>query len=171
MRRGAQGVGCQLRRRAQLLRDLIYRVCLSEAPTARRELRGTPQARAPQVAPQRSEGDAVSRGAFAWVTFILRKMKVTAPPGAQPGICAKRRNPQTNSCYQKQSPSPSRTGVNSSFYLNNQSRFNAQSQTNPPKARRYKKQSPPLSRAGVNGRFQEKRRCTLHKTTWRGAHG
>ncbi len=75
-------------RRTHQLRHLIYRVCLNEAPTARSELRGTPHARAPQVARRRSRRDAVSRGAFAWVTFILRKMKVTAPPGAHPGICA-----------------------------------------------------------------------------------
>ena len=71
-------MGWQLRRRAQLLRDLIYRVCSNEAPKARSELRGTPHARAPQVARRRSRRDAVSRAAFFGGLFLAAKKSACA---------------------------------------------------------------------------------------------
>ena len=57
------------------LRELTCRVCPSEAPWARSELRGTPRARASQVAPKRSAGDADSRVAFSWLTFFWRSKR------------------------------------------------------------------------------------------------
>ena len=54
-------------------------VCLSAASLARPRM-----PRAPQVPVAPAEG-AGSWGAFLLVTFLLRKRKVTAPPGAHPG--------------------------------------------------------------------------------------
>ena len=97
MRRGAQGVGWQLHRRVQLLRALTHRVCLNGEPLARSELHGAAHARALAGCPlefrlSEIQRDAGSRGRLALVTFIGGAMKVTAPPGAHPGICAKRRS-------------------------------------------------------------------------------
>ena len=99
MRRGAQGVGWQLHRRVQLLRALTHRVCLNGEPLARSELHGAAHARALagcplEFRPSEIQRDAGSRGRLALVTFIGGAMKVTAPPGAHPGICAKRRSPE-----------------------------------------------------------------------------
>ena len=64
--RGGMRVG------ARMLRELTHRSCPSEAPQARSEFCGAPRDRAPQVAPQRSEGVADSRVAFSLVTFSWR---------------------------------------------------------------------------------------------------
>ena len=54
------------------LHDLTCRVCPNGAPQARSEFRGTPRARASQVAPERSAGDADSRVAFLLGSFLWR---------------------------------------------------------------------------------------------------
>ena len=69
---GAQGAGWRVCRRTHPLRQLTRRGCLNGAPQARSEFHGAPRARAPQVAPQRSEGVADSRVAFLLGTFLWR---------------------------------------------------------------------------------------------------
>ena len=69
---GAQGAGWRVCRRTHALRELTHRSCVSGAPQARSEFCGAPRDRAPQVAPQRSEGVADSRVAFSLVTFSWR---------------------------------------------------------------------------------------------------
>jgi len=69
---GAQGAGWRVCRRTHALRELTHRSCSSGAPQARSEFCGAPRDRAPQVAPQRSEGAADSRVAFSLVTFFWR---------------------------------------------------------------------------------------------------
>ncbi len=69
---GAQGAGWHVCRRTHMLRELTHRSCPSGAPQARSEFCGAPRYRAPQVAPQRSEGVADSRVAFSLVTFSWR---------------------------------------------------------------------------------------------------
>ncbi len=69
---GAQGAGWHVCRRTHVLRELTYRSCPSGAPMARSEFCGALRDRAPQVAPQRSEGVADSRVAFSLVTFSWR---------------------------------------------------------------------------------------------------
>ncbi len=64
--RGGMRVG------ARMLRELTHRSCSSGAPQARSEFCGAPRDRAPQVAPQRSEGVADSRVALSLVTFFRR---------------------------------------------------------------------------------------------------
>ncbi len=87
MRLGRAGRGV-----ARVLRELTHRSCSSGAPQARSEFCGAPRDRAPQVAPQRSEGVADSRVAFSWVTFswrdkrkLLRRRVHTPAPALQPG--------------------------------------------------------------------------------------
>mgnify|MGYP006161200237 CR=1 FL=1 len=65
--RGGMRVG------ARMLRELTHRSCPSGAPQARSEFCGAPRDRAPQVAPQRSEGVADSRVALSLVTFFRRR--------------------------------------------------------------------------------------------------
>ena len=72
---GAQGAGWRVCRRTHALRELTHRSCLSGAPQARSEFCGAPRDRAPQVAPQRSEGVADSRVAFSLVTFFWRSKR------------------------------------------------------------------------------------------------
>ena len=67
--RGGMRVG------ARMLRELTHRSCPSGAPQARSEFCGAPRDRAPQVAPQRSEGVADSRVAFSLVTFFWRSKR------------------------------------------------------------------------------------------------
>ena len=67
--RGGMRVG------ARMLRELTHRSCSSGAPKARSEFCGAPRDRAPQVAPQRSEGVADSRVAFSLVTFSWRRKR------------------------------------------------------------------------------------------------
>ena len=69
---GAQGAGWRVCRRTHALRELTHRSCPSGAPQARSEFCGAPRDRAPQVAPQRSEGVADSRVALSLVTFFRR---------------------------------------------------------------------------------------------------
>ena len=77
-------MGWQLHRRVQLLRELIHRVCLNEAPLARSEFRGAAHARAPQVARSEAKGRSQqgqpSFGYFSWLS-----KKSTSPAGARPG--------------------------------------------------------------------------------------
>ncbi len=84
--RGGMRVG------ARMLRELIHRSCPSGAPQARSEFCGAPRDRAPQVAPQRSEGVADSRVALSLVTFfrrnerkLLRRRAHTPAPALNPG--------------------------------------------------------------------------------------
>ena len=70
---GAQGAGWHVCRRTHMLRELTHRSCPSGAPQARSEFCGAPRDRAPQVAPQRSEGVADSRVALSLVTFFRRR--------------------------------------------------------------------------------------------------
>ncbi|RKR25374.1 hypothetical protein C8C93_0577 [Acidovorax sp. 93] len=65
--RGGMRVG------ARMLRELTHRSCPSGAPQARSEFCGAPRDRAPQVAPQRSEGVADSRVALSLVPFFRRR--------------------------------------------------------------------------------------------------
>ena len=70
---GAQGAGWHVCRRTHMLRELTHRSCPRGAPQARSEFCGAPRDRAPQVAPQRSEGVADSRVALSLVTFFRRR--------------------------------------------------------------------------------------------------
>ena len=82
---GAQGAGWRVCRRTHALRELTHRSCLSGAPQARSEFCGAPRDRAPQVAPQRSEGVADSRVAFSLVTFFWRSKRKLLACRATPG--------------------------------------------------------------------------------------
>ena len=102
-------------RRTHQLRALIYRVCLNEVPKARSELRGTPHARAPQVARRRSRRDAVSRAAFFGGLFLAAKKSACAAGRTTRHLRKAQKSPNINR-YQKQSPSPSRAGGKRYFY-------------------------------------------------------
>jgi hypothetical protein len=85
--RGGMRVG------ARMLRELTHRSCPSGAPQARSEFCGAPRDRAPQVAPQRSEGVADSRVALSLVTFfrrderkLLRRRAHTPAPALNPSM-------------------------------------------------------------------------------------
>ena len=73
LRRG--GCGVSTRVGARVLRDLTRRGCLNAAAKQRSEFHGAPRTRAPQVAPQRSEGVADSRVAFSLLTFFWRSKR------------------------------------------------------------------------------------------------
>ena len=83
---GAQGAGWRVCRRTHPLRQLTRRGCLNGAPQARSEFHGAPRARAPQVAPQRSEGTQRVGSPFFWVRFFGEAKKSTSPAGARPGL-------------------------------------------------------------------------------------
>ena len=92
-RRGAQGVGWQLHRRVQLLHQLIHRVCLTEARSAKGVSRCSPR---PSTAgcPKRSatkRRDAGIRGSFFAFLFGCSKRKV-ARRGDIPASARKRRH-------------------------------------------------------------------------------
>ena len=79
-----------------MLRELTHRSCPSGAPQARSEFCGAPRDRAPQVAPQRSEGVADSRVALSLVTFfrrrerkLLRRRAHTPAPALNPSMLVK----------------------------------------------------------------------------------
>ena len=78
--RGGMRVG------ARMLRELTHRSCPSGAPQARSEFCGAPRDRAPQVAPQRSEGVADSRVALSLVTFFRRRERKLLACRATPGL-------------------------------------------------------------------------------------
>ncbi len=69
---GARRARGGMRAFARMLRERTHRSCSSAAPQARSEFCGAPRDRAPQVAPQRSEGVADSRVALSLVTFFRR---------------------------------------------------------------------------------------------------
>ena len=104
MRRGAQGVGWLVCRRTRQLRHLIYRVCLNEALEARSELRGTPHARAPQVARRRSRRDAVSRAAFFGGLFLAAKKSACAAGRTTQHLRAAQKSPKNNAIKNKAHP-------------------------------------------------------------------
>ena len=90
---GARRARGGMRVEARMLRELTHRSCPSGAPQARSEFCGAPRDRAPQVAPQRSEGVADSRVAFSLVTFswrdnrkLLRRRAHTPASARQPGM-------------------------------------------------------------------------------------
>ena len=83
---GAQGAGWRVCRRTHALRELTHRSCPSGAPQARSEFCGAPRDRAPQVAPQRSEGVADSRVALSLVTFFRRRERKLLACRATPGL-------------------------------------------------------------------------------------
>ena len=89
---GAQGAGWRECRRTHALRELTHRSCLSGAPQARSEFCGAPRDRAPQVAPQRSEGVADSRVALSLVTFFRRRERKLLARRATPGLRPQRRH-------------------------------------------------------------------------------
>ena len=90
---GAQGARRHVCRRTHMLRDLTRRGCLNVAPQARSEFHGAPRDRAPQVAPQRSEGVADSRVAFSLVTFFWRSKRKLLACRATPGLRPYQSNP------------------------------------------------------------------------------
>ena len=85
---------------ARVLRDLTHRSCPSGAPQARSEFCGAPRDRAPQVAPQRSEGVADSRVALSLVTFFRRRERKLLACRATPGLCPSHRH---TICFQMNS--------------------------------------------------------------------
>ncbi len=90
--REAQGAGWRVCRRTHPLRDLACRVCPNGAPQARSELRGTPRERASQVARSEAEGHGQQGRPFFGDFLSAKRKKVTAPPGAHPGLRPQQRN-------------------------------------------------------------------------------
>jgi len=81
-RSAGRGAACA---EGHTLRGLTRCGCLSGAPQARSEFRSAPHARAPQVAPERSAGDADSGVAFSLVTFFWRAKRKLLARRATPG--------------------------------------------------------------------------------------
>ena len=90
---------------ARVLRDLTHSSCPSGAPQARSEFCGAPRDRAPQVAPQRSEGVADSRVALSLVTFFRRRERKLLARRATPGLRSSHRHVI---CFQMNSKSGNR---------------------------------------------------------------
>ena len=102
---GAQGAGWHVCRRTHMLRELTHRSCPSGAPQARSEFCGAPRDRAPQVAPQRSEGVADSRVALSLVPFFRRRERKGLACRATPGFRSSHRHAI---CFQIDSKSGNR---------------------------------------------------------------
>ena len=70
-----------------MLRELIRRVCPNGAPQARSELRGAPRKRPDAGLPRSEAQGSQTEGRLFFGDFLLAKQKkVTAPPGAHPGL-------------------------------------------------------------------------------------
>ncbi len=82
-RSAGRGAACA---EGHTLRGLTRCGCLSGAPQARSEFRSAPHARAPQVAPERSAGDADSGVALSLVPFFRRRERKGLACRATPGL-------------------------------------------------------------------------------------
>ncbi len=82
-RSAGRGAACA---EGHTLRGLTRCGCLSGAPQARSEFRSAPHARAPQVAPAHSAGDADSGVALSLVTFFRRRERKLLARRATPGL-------------------------------------------------------------------------------------
>ena len=84
LRRGDCGVACAA---GHTLRELARRGCPSEAPRARSEFHGAPRKRPAAGLPRSAAKGSQTWGRFLFGDFLLaRQEKVTAPPGAHPGL-------------------------------------------------------------------------------------
>jgi hypothetical protein len=109
MRLGRAGRG-GMRVGARMLRELTHRSCPSGAPQARSEFCGAPRDRAPQVAPQRSEGVADSRVALSLVPFFRRRERKLLARRATPGLRPQPKHASQNSTPRLRQAQPERTG-------------------------------------------------------------
>ena len=115
MRRGAQGVGWCGCRRTHQLRDLIYRVCLTEARSAKGVTRYTPRPSTTGCPKAKPQGRS-QQGRLLWGTFLGGQEKCLRRRAHNPASAQSAEVPKTNSCYQKQSKDVDRTRGNSSFH-------------------------------------------------------
>ena len=84
---GAQGAGRRVCRRTHPLRGQACRSCLSGAPQARSEFHGAPRKCSAAGCPCAPRGGRSQQGRLLFGDFLLAKQeKVTAPPGAYPGL-------------------------------------------------------------------------------------
>ncbi len=115
MRRGAQGAGWLVCRRTHQLRELIYRVCLTEARSAKGVTRYTPRPRTTGCPKAKPQGRS-QQGRLCLGYFHFAENESDCAAGRTSRHLREAQKSQNKECYQKQSPDLSRTGGNSPFH-------------------------------------------------------